>query len=370
MEYIIYLTEKCNLNCTYCYENKRNKDILFDSIKKLIDYEIERKEKYAIIDFYGGEPLLKKDVIRDTIEYIKTKKSKTRFYYGITTNGTLLDDEFIKYMSKNNFVNIAYSIDGTEETQNLNRQTIYGEETFKIVEKNAKKLLKTFDDAIAMTVVTKNNLLRLSENVKYLFELGFKTINLLFDYSQDWNDEDLKDIIEQYGKVTQIYEEKILQEDDVQIPVIDDKIKTYIDEKYNCNENCILGKSTIVVGVDGNFYPCIQFVNNYRFIIGNCKDGIDVKAKINLIKENNKENEICKKCAIRTRCKHMCACRNYSLTNNIQELSPIVCETEKILIEVSDKMAERLYKQNSKTFIQKFYNENYNWIKEISKTRK
>ena len=111
MEYIIHLTEKCNLNCTYCYENKKNKEISFESIKDLIDYEISRKQAYSIIVFYGGEPLLKKNMIKDTIEYINTKKSKTNFYYGITTNGTLLDEEFIKYMKNNKFIYVAYSID-------------------------------------------------------------------------------------------------------------------------------------------------------------------------------------------------------------------------------------------------------------------
>ena len=80
-----------------------------------------------------------------------------------------------------------------------------------------------------------------------------------------------------------------------------------------------------------------------------------------------KENEICKNCTIKNRCKHTCACRNYILTNDINQLSPIVCETEKILIEVSDKMAEKLYKQNSKLFIQKYYNKDYNILKQIAK---
>ena len=67
MEYIIHLTEKCNLNCTYCYEDKRDKDISFEDIK-------------------------------NTIDYINSKKSKTKFFYGMTTNGILLDDDFIKYI--------------------------------------------------------------------------------------------------------------------------------------------------------------------------------------------------------------------------------------------------------------------------------
>lgn len=366
MEYIIHLTEKCNLNCTYCYEKKRNKDISFEDIKKLVDYEISQKQKYSIIIFYGGEPLLQKNIIKNTIDYIKSKKCKTNFYFGITTNGTLLDNDFIKYMKENKFINIAYSIDGMKETHDLNRKTINGNGTFDIVETNAKKLLKTFDEVIAMSVITRNNLSKLSNNVEYLINLGFKYINLQFDYSQDWQDDDLNEIKKQYNKIAEIYANKILQEYDIEIPLIDDKIRTYIKDEYNCNEDCEFGMKTINIGTDGNFYPCMQFVNNQDFNIGNCKDGIDINARTNLIKKSKKENETCKNCNIRKRCKHLCSCRNYVLTNDINELSAVICETEKILIEASDKMAEKLYKQNSKMFMQKFYNKDYNILKQIA----
>lgn len=367
MEYIIHLTDNCNLNCTYCYENKKNKDILFEDIKYLIDYQINKKEKVSILVFYGGEPLLQKNMIKNTIDYINSKKCETTFYYGITTNGTLLDDDFIKYMKDNNFINIAYSIDGMRETHDLNRKTRDGRGTFDIVEKNAKKVLSNFDEVVAMHVITKNNLYNLSKNVEYLINMGFKYINLQFDYSQDWEDDDLYEIKNQYNKVADIYASKILQECDIEIPLIDNKIRTYIKDKYDCNEDCKLGMKTINVGTDGNFYPCMQFVNNKDFIIGNCKKGIDINSRTNLIKKSKIENEICKNCSIRKRCKHTCCCRNYILTRDMNELSPIICETEKILIEISDTMANQLYKQNSEMFMQKYYNKDYNILKQISK---
>ena len=149
--------------------------------------------------------------------------------------------------------------------------------------------------------------------------------------------------------------------------MIDDKIRSYIQEEYDCNEDCKFGMKFINVGTDGNFYPCVQFVYNKDFIIGNCKDGIDINARLNLIKNSKKEKEVCKNCSIRKRCKHLCSCKNYSLTGDINELSPITCETEKIFIEIADKMAGELYKKNSNMFIQKYYNKNYNILKQIAK---
>ena len=370
MNYIIHLTQHCNLRCKYCYENKGNREISFDNIQKLIDNEIKEERECVNITFYGGEPLLKKDLIYNTVDYIKSKKCKTKFYFGITTNGTLLDEQFIKYMKKNNFFNIAYSFDGLAETQNINRITTDGKGTFDVVEKNAKKLLMIDKEVVAMVVVTKNNIKKLKENVEYLMTIGFKKINLQFDYLQDWREEDLEVIKEQFSNVAEIYYNKIIKEEDVDVFIFDEKIKTHIKEGYNCNEECNLGIKNINVGVDGNFYPCIQFVGDEKYIIGNCDKGIDFVARRKLIEQLGTENDICKECSLNKRCKHTCACRNYLMTKDINGLSPLNCEFERIIIDISDKLAEKLHKQNSKLFIQKYYNENYNVVRQIINNKK
>lgn len=370
MNYILHITDSCNLKCRYCYENKQEKHMSFENIKFLIDNVIDKKSNKCFFTFYGGEPLLRKDLIYDTINYINSIKSKTKFYFGITTNGTLLDEQFINYMKKNGFINIAYSFDGTKETHDLNRITSIGEGTFDIVEKNAIELLKFHKNVVAMIVVTKNNIAKLKENVEYLLNLGFKNFNLLFDYLQDWQDEDLEIIREQYGKIAKIYYNKILEEIDIEMPIFDEKIKSHIIDEYNCNEDCQFGVKSINVGTDGKFYPCMQFVGNKEYVIGNCRDGIDLLARKMLTEQAKVENEICQKCSVNKRCKHTCACKNYLITKNINVLSPIVCEFERIIIEISDKLAEKLYKQNSKLFIQKYYNKNYNIFMKIINSKK
>ena len=270
---------------------------------------------------------------------------------------------------KENEFTVAYSIDGGKLVQNLNRITADGKETFDIVEKNAKKMLKAVKTTIAMAVITKNNLEYLAESVKYLYDIGFRYINLLFDYTQNWEDEDLIVIKDQYSKLINFYEEKIMNEEDINIPLIDEKINTYIKDDYNCNSDCQLGIKHVNIGTDGNFYPCVQFVGNSEYIIGNCESGIDFDARSKLIKESKQENNICKNCTINKRCKHTCACKNYMITKKINEVSPLVCETERLTIELVDKMAERLYKNNSKLFLQKYYNKSYNIINQYINDR-
>ena len=109
----------------------------------------------------------------------------------------------------------------------------------------------------------------------------------------------------------------------------------------------------------------MQFVYEKGYEIGDCQQGIDFNKRNNLLKNMYKKQSICEECDLRKRCKHICYCKNYMITKNMYEISPIVCEMEKIIIDISDNIAEQLYKNNSKLFLQKFYNKKYNIIKGV-----
>jgi len=362
MNYIIHLTEACNLRCKYCYENnyynKINKEISFENIKLIIDREANKDKGICNIVFYGGEPLLKKDLIYKTVEHAKSKKTRTKFYFSMTTNGVLLDKDCIRYLKNNDFISISYSIDGDEITHNENRIFENGKGSFETVKENAVNLLKEFKNVIAMMVINKNNVQELSNNIKYLYDLGFETLNTQFDYSEDWNDEDLVIIEEELKKVTEFYYSVMLSGKNINISGFDEKIKTHIDKKFDCNESCLRENKSVNVGVDGKFYFCMQFVYNDEYIIGDCQNGVDNELRKALLLKIGKENEECKDCLIKTRCKHKCPCKNYILTDDVNGVSPVVCEFERLYIRLADELAEKLYKSKCEKFIQKFYNFN------------
>ena len=132
-----------------------NREIDIENVKKLIDYEIKNKTKKCILTFFGGEPLLKKDKIYEIANYRDSKKSKTSFEYNITTNATLIDDDFIEFVVKHNFAAFSISIDGLEKVHNNNRINQGNLDTYSIVEKNVKKILKRTSIPVAVPVVTK-----------------------------------------------------------------------------------------------------------------------------------------------------------------------------------------------------------------------
>ena len=75
----------------------------------------------------------------------------------MTTNGTLIDDEFVSFFDDNKFISLSLSIDGTEKSHNENRKTLGTKDTFEVVKENAKKLISKSDIVVAVPVVSKSS---------------------------------------------------------------------------------------------------------------------------------------------------------------------------------------------------------------------
>jgi len=357
MNYTFHLTEKCNLDCTYCYEGEKGTgELSLDEIKVVLDREAKSGSERCQITFFGGEPLLKKELIYEVVDYAKQleKENDIKFTYSITTNGTLIDREFIKVAKKNDFL-VGLSLDGREEVHNRNRKTYSGEGTFDVVSEHVREVLKQVKKVVAMPVVTKNNYREMRESAEYLFHVGFQYVNMAFDYTAPWVDEDISILRREYERLAELYYEKTKNNNEFYLLPFEDKINTHI-KQTNCEEKCLIAVKHVNVGCDGKFYPCMQFVGKPEYVIGDIEKGIDEDKKFQLQKyifENGVE--ICENCKIRKRCRHSCGCLNIITTGDVAKTSPLICETERMLVEVSDKLAERLYKEGFRAFYTKKY---------------
>ena len=142
---LLQVTRNCNMRCNYCfysglYKNIRthqDKTMSIDTCKKTIDFFFEKAKcsPSVNIGFYGGEPLLNFNVIKEAIEHIKRQYGNKKVYYSITTNGTLLTDEMVAFFINHNF-KITISIDGPAEIHNHNRVFADGRGTYESVINN------------------------------------------------------------------------------------------------------------------------------------------------------------------------------------------------------------------------------------------
>lgn len=149
------LTERCNLRCKYCiynegqggYRNFGNRDMTYEIAKQGIDDLIENSGDDSIyVGFYGGEPLLKFDLMKRCIDYCGTISGKD-ITYAITTNGTLMTNEIAQYFAKlGRKIHITLSLDGPQAINDKYRVYKNGKGTFSDVLKGLKNLLEAFKD--------------------------------------------------------------------------------------------------------------------------------------------------------------------------------------------------------------------------------
>ena len=361
MHVTLHITTGCNMSCNYCYSPpERRNDMLQETAYRSIDFISENYPVNTGIIFFGGEPLLKKDLIIDTINY--SKKKSGYFHYKVTTNGILLDEEFLEIANKEG-LQISISIDGNERAHNTFRTFPDGSPTFGIIKTKIALLLKYQPYAKALITVSPETLPFYADSVDFLSESGFKYIIASLNYTGNWDSKSLQELKKQYKKIAKLYENYTLKEEKFYFSPFEMKLASHIRQhNFECFQ-CHLAQKQISVAFDGRIYPCVQFVkdgiNNKEYSIGSVFDGIETEKKNQIYIDSKKQSEQCLKCDYNSRCNNKCSCLSWQLTGQLSQVSPIVCETERILIPIVDKLGERLYKKSSAMFVQKHYNAVY-----------
>ena len=103
MHYTLHLTTACNMACKYCYVEQRPAVMPAEVARAAVDAAKKEVGSAGII-FFGGEPLLHKDLIYETVDYARHVQAggHTRFHFKVTTNGLLLDEDFLRFSRDSN----------------------------------------------------------------------------------------------------------------------------------------------------------------------------------------------------------------------------------------------------------------------------
>lgn len=193
----ITITNRCNLNCTYCYEQFKTKnDMNFETAKNIIlhEFSVIKDDDTLLIDFMGGEPLINFNLVYDIVEFFKTTKYKNRISYFISTNGTLVKDEIKKWLQKNkDLVVCGLSLDGDRDSQNTNRSNSFDSIDIKF-------FYETWPNAAVKMTISPYSIKNLASDVIFMHSFGFKIMNN-FAYGVNWytleNQKILEDQLEQ-----------------------------------------------------------------------------------------------------------------------------------------------------------------------------
>lgn len=178
-------TTDCNLKCIYCYANsgERNNNLSINIATKAIDYiainSARNKNRILQVGFLGGgEPFLRWNFVKSTIEYahIVAKKNNLKTYFTGVTNGILSDNKIDFIINNFNYLNI--SLDGTKEINDQHRLFRDSSSSFENVIYTIKKLKDVnFSFAIRATISSLNVNEMESITRYYCNELGVKRIH-------------------------------------------------------------------------------------------------------------------------------------------------------------------------------------------------
>jgi uncharacterized protein len=257
------VTEDCNLNCVYCYEkHKSNKSLSAKFIKEKIYEQMLENNGYEelSIDLFGGEPLLEFETIREIIEWfvsIKWPESAKAYRFTITTNGSLLDEERMKWFTKySKILTLCLSLDGTRNAHNRNRSNSYD----KVI-KYIDFYRKTWPEQPIKMTISQYTLDQMYDGIVHIHELGLPVeANVVFE--NVWGNEEAKKIAlktyaEQLDRLVSFY----YKNPHLKRPrLINKNIMSLYDHRHpGDNMFCGAGRHLMCWTADEKEFPCMRF---------------------------------------------------------------------------------------------------------------
>lgn len=199
---VVLITHSCQLRCEYCSVRKYNAEMDRETLKKAIKLLFTSKKEYIELQFFGGEPLLKFDLVREGVKVAKklSESSNKKIKFIITTNGLALTQDKLKYLEENNFT-LELSLDGDMKTQIKNRRSVLGSNYFTKLMSNIELLKKSDIEFYSITVTTPNNINDLYKNFKYIWDIGIRNIQINYALGFFWNKEKIKLLFREFDKI-------------------------------------------------------------------------------------------------------------------------------------------------------------------------
>ena len=344
----LHIAHDCNLACKYCfadegeYHGQKRELMSLEVGKKAIDFLIENSGSRVNleVDFFGGEPLMNFEVVKEIVAYGRSKEKEfnKNFRFTLTTNGVLLDDDVIEFCNKE-ISNVVLSLDGRKCIHDLMRPTRNGKGSFDVIVPKFKNFVEKRGDKsyYVRGTFTRNNT-DFSNDFKEMADLGFKEISIepvVAAPSEDYSirEEDLPKIFEEYDKLALDIIERYKKKKPVTF------FHYMIDLNggpcvYKRLSGCGSGTEYLAVTPQGELYPCHQFVGIDGFKLGTVFDGIENTDVVNEFKLCNVyAKEKCKDCFARFYCSGGCAANSYLYSGGILDTYDIGCKMQQKRVE-------------------------------------
>ena len=327
----LHIAHTCNLNCSYCFasQGKYHGDravMSFEVGKRALDFLVENSgtRHNLEVDFFGGEPLMNFQVVKDLVAYARSieKEKGKNFRFTLTTNGVLVDDDVIEWANRE-CSNVVLSLDGRKEVHDRFRVDYAGNGSWeKIVPKFQKFVEARGGKEYYMRGTFTHANPDFLEDIKVMLDLGFNELSMepvvcAKDDPSALTDSDMEIVMKQYEDLAAL----MLQRDKEGNPftfyhyMIDLTGGPCI---YKRISGCGSGTEYMAVTPWGDLYPCHQFVGEERFKLGDIWTGVTNKEiQGEFAACNVYAHPECRDCWARLYCSGGCAANAYHATGSV-----------------------------------------------------
>ena len=335
----LHIAHTCNLNCSYCFASQGKYHgeralMSFETGKRALDFLVENSgtRRNLEVDFFGGEPLMNFDVVKQLVAYARSieKEKNKNFRFTLTTNGVLIDDDVIDFANRE-MSNVVLSLDGRKEIHDRFRVDYAGNGSFDKIVPKFQKLVEArgHKDYYMRGTFTHANPDFLKD-IQAMLDLGFTELSMepVVCASGDEGElleSDMPILFEQYEKLSElmIKREKEGKPFTFYHYMIDLSGGPCI---YKRISGCGSGTEYMAVTPWGDLYPCHQFVGDEKFKLGDIWNGVD-----NLEIQNEFEScnvyarKDCKDCWAKLYCSGGCAANAYHATGSVKGIYEYGC---------------------------------------------
>lgn len=362
----LMLTNKCNLSCAYCYEQHKQDYGKFtvESLRQAYDWfnKVNDKPKKSF-QFFGGEPLLFKKLIKQFIEENDTHlnahyKNYTGTYISMCTNGLLIDDEFIDFYFGKSYTHMMISIDTFDSSIDIRDTSPEQlEKLTNTIGKIAKRLGTEPQRLVIRSTLSEETAKEMGSFINKLYTIGVRNIivhPLVLDSSRGyikWSDENWENMRNDVFHALHSYPDLII------------KFSEGVGLKGE--NNCMVGSDMIAIDGSGDFSGCYFFTNQKgangvdSTVLGNVfQDKIYVNRYKRFQEEYNKMFEVhdqCKSCDLQNFC-YQCPAGNLSTSDLKTMFRPddMCQQIVKLFLDFQNDIYDKMFMRDVNSHLSKY----------------
>lgn len=347
------VTEACNLACKYCYMIHKNnhKEMRLETGKRIIDYilssEMPIDDESIVLEFIGGEPTLRIDLISQLCDYFVAKlylmnhKWFNNYRFNFSSNGLLYSsDKVQQFLARHKgHISFGISLDGTKEKHDLSRVKPDGTGSYDDVFKNVGLWRKQFSEHSTKATFSHEDIRYLKDSIIHLWNSGIHNVmaNIVFEDVWESGDE-------------QIYEDQLNQladyivENDLWYTRSVRFFSSHIGLPGDISVSmCGAGRKMLAFDPDGNIFPCTRFfdfcLDDDFKPLGCIGKGIDMD-RLKPFREVRVKDcmaDECRNCLISDGCYH-CLGNNFYSYRTIYQKPKFGCEMHKANVRANNRL--------------------------------